>query len=69
MKTFELQFVYRPKPQPIMKEELAADTVDEAKAMAKERLDEMALKIAPPPDAVILVDVETRQLIDVIERS
>ena len=65
---FELLFIRKPKHQPILAEPIAAATVDEAKALAKLRLEEMALKIAPPPDAVIVIEAETREMLDVIER-
>ena len=66
---FELRFIYRPKPQPIRTETVIAPSVEEAKRVAKERLDEMALRIAPPPDGVVLVNADTREMVEIIERS
>jgi hypothetical protein len=65
---FELLFIYRPKPQPIRREMIEAPDVEAARVEAKRRLDELALRIAPPPDAAMVLDADTQEFFGSVER-
>jgi hypothetical protein len=47
---------------------IEAPDVETAKAEAKLRLEELALTVAPPPEAVLINDADTQEFIGSVER-